>query len=158
MGVARKAGTGKPAFDVDEALVRKLARLLEDTGLAEVEYAQGERRIRVARPRAAENGAVKAEPAPRKPVEPVAAEAPGDGVHPGGIPSPMVGTVYLQSQPGADPFVRVGDRVRRGDTLLIIEAMKVMNPIPAPRDGTVTEILVADLQPVEYGEVLMIIE
>jgi len=149
-----------PKFDVDESLVRKLAGLLEETGLNEIEYEAGEQRIRVTRGGAgatvlaspgvaaapAQNGAAPADAAP-------ASDTPPDGA----VLSPMVGTVYVSPEPGAPPFVKVGDRVTEGQTLLIVEAMKVMNPIPAPRAGTVRQILISDAQPVEYGEVLMVV-
>ncbi|MBX6323991.1 MAG: biotin/lipoyl-binding protein [Rhodospirillaceae bacterium] len=140
-------------LDVDENLVRKLAALLAETGLTELEYESGGQRIRVTR-----NGggpaapSVAPAPAPEQP-EP----AEPSGPPPGAVLSPMVGTAYLAPEPGAAPFVKVGDRVSQGDTLLIIEAMKVMNPIPAPHDGTVSAVQVADGQPVEYGDVLVVI-
>ncbi|MFZ5792385.1 MAG: acetyl-CoA carboxylase biotin carboxyl carrier protein [Pseudomonadota bacterium] len=146
-------------FDVDEALVRKLAELLQQTGLTEIEYENGPQRIRVNRQTLA---AVPAAPTPAAapvPAAPVAAAAaPAGGPPPGALTSPMVGTVYISPEPGAEPFVKVGDRVTKGQTVLIIEAMKVMNPIPAPAGGTVREIMVSDGRPVEYGEVLMIID
>jgi acetyl-CoA carboxylase biotin carboxyl carrier protein len=146
-------------FDVDEALVRKLAELLQQTGLTEIEYENGPQRIRVNRQTLAAAPAASppaAVPAPAAPV--AAAPAPAGGPPPGALTSPMVGTVYISPEPGAEPFVKVGDRVTKGQTVLIIEAMKVMNPIPAPAGGTVREIMVADGRPVEYGEVLMIID
>jgi acetyl-CoA carboxylase biotin carboxyl carrier protein len=144
-------------FDVDPALVRKLAALLEETGLTEIEYGAGPDRIRVSRqPR------FEASAAPAPAGLPVAGAAPapprGEPLPAGTVHSPMVGTVYVAPTPDADPYVKVGDRVSEGQTLLIVEAMKVMNPIPAPRAGTVTAILVADKQPVEYGEPLIVIE
>lgn len=147
------------SFDIDGDLVRKLADLLRETGLSEIEFAEGEKRIRVTRPTAAQavvHAPVAAVPA----AAPVAAAAPAarPANHPGAVTSPMVGTAYLSPEPGAAPFVRVGDTVKAGQTVLIIEAMKVMNPIKAPRGGTVAEILADDAQPVEFGEVLLIIE
>lgn len=147
------------SFDIDGDLVRKLADLLRETGLSEIEFAEGEKRIRVTRPTAAQ--AVVHTPVAAVPAAaPVAAAAPAarPANHPGAVTSPMVGTAYLSPEPGAAPFVRVGDTVKAGQTVLIIEAMKVMNPIKAPRGGTVAEILADDAQPVEFGEVLLIIE
>jgi len=147
------------SFDIDGDLVRKLADLLRETGLSEIEFAEGEKRIRVTRPTAAQTVAVQA--APVLAVAPVAAAAAPAGKpvnHPGAVTSPMVGTAYLAAEPGGTPFVRPGDVVKAGQTIMIIEAMKVMNPIKAPRGGTVAEVLVSDAQPVEFGEVLLIIE
>ena len=146
------------SFDIDGDLVRKLADLLRETGLSEIEFAEGEKRIRVTRPTAAQTVAVHAPVAAA--ATPVAAAAPAakPANHPGAVTSPMVGTAYAAPEPGSAPFVRVGDTVKAGQTVLIIEAMKVMNPIKAPRGGTVVEILISDSQPVEFGEVLMIIE
>jgi len=146
-------------FDVDEALIRKLAELLEQTGLTEIEYENGPQRIRVNKQTvAAASAAVSAAAAPAAAPAPVAAKTAMDGPPAGAVTSPMVGTVYLSAEPGASPFVKVGDRVTKGQTLVIIEAMKVMNPIPAPAGGTVREILISDGRPVEYGEVLMVID
>src|SRR5579871_4731921 len=134
-----------PADPIDARLVRRLAAILNDTGLTEIEVERGDLRIKVAR-----NAGPAAPPAPSAPrVEP---EFEGEPVK-----SPMVGTVYLQPEPGAAPFVRVGDTVSEGQTLLIVEAMKTMNPIPAPRSGRILELLVADGQPVEFGEPLAVI-
>jgi acetyl-CoA carboxylase biotin carboxyl carrier protein len=143
----------------DARLVRRLAAILNDTGLTEIEVERGDLRIKVARNVGAAGPAVYAVPtahpvaAPAAPPPP-AAEAGADGEV---VKSPMVGTVYLQPEPGTPPFVRVGDVVNEGQTLLIVEAMKTMNPIPAPRAGRVVEILVADAQPVEFGEPLAVI-
>ena len=144
-----------PKFDVDDALVRKLATLLGETGLTEIEYEAGEQRIRVSRG----GGTTVAVAAPAPAAAPVAAAKPAasDGPPAGAVTSPMVGTAYAAAEPGAAPFVKVGDKVSKGQTLLIIEAMKVMNPIPAPHGGTVQEILFGDARPVEYGEVLMVV-
>ncbi|MDB5429346.1 MAG: acetyl-CoA carboxylase, biotin carboxyl carrier protein [Caulobacter sp.] len=153
---------------IDARLVRKLADILADTGLTEIEVEQGELRIRVAReityaaaPQQV-NYAPAHAPAPAAPAPaaaPAADAAPAAPVYKGDVvKSPMVGTVYLQPQPGADSFVKVGDTVAAGQTLLIIEAMKTMNPIPAPRAGKVVELLVADSTPVEFGEPLVVIE
>ena len=145
-------------FELDEALVRKLSDLLDETGLTEIEYEGGGHRIRVVR------GGVSVPAAPAMPAAaavpvgiPAAAEG-GDAVPVGAVTAPMVGSAYTAPEPGADPFVSVGDTVSEGQTLLIIEAMKVMNQIPSPRAGKVTKIMVEDGQPVEYGEPLMIIE
>ncbi len=143
-------------FDVDEALIRKLAELLQQTGLTEIEYENGPQRIRVNKQMLA--AAAAPAPAAAAPAAPAPAMTAADGPPAGAVTSPMVGTVYLSAEPGASPYVKVGDRVTKGQTLLIIEAMKVMNPIPATDGGTVREILVADGRPVEYGEVLMVID
>jgi acetyl-CoA carboxylase biotin carboxyl carrier protein len=147
-------------LSVDEDLVRHLARLLEETGLTELEYDTGKVRVRVSRGGGAQmvvsapvvaTTASTAIPAPA----PASAEA---AAHPGAVTAPMVGTVYIAPEPGATPFVKVGDRVNEGDVLFIIEAMKTMNPIRAPRAGAITQIFAANAQPVEYGEVLLILE
>jgi len=145
---------------IDADLVRRLAALLDETGLTELEYSTNSLRVRVAKNHGGAAVSV-AVPPPAAPSAGAAARettAPARGEHPGAVTSPMVGTAYCAPEPGAMPFVKVGDAVRPGQTLLIIEAMKVMNPVAAPRAGTVTEILVRDAQPVEYGEVLLIIE
>jgi acetyl-CoA carboxylase biotin carboxyl carrier protein len=145
-------------FKIDEAAIRKLAALLKDTDLAEIEVKEGERYIRVGRG----GGAAVAAYAPAPVGAPMAMPA-GDGsksaevISGTQVTSPMVGTVYLSSSPGGTPFVKVGDTVKEGDTLLIVEAMKVMNPIKAPRAGAITRVPVADAQPVEFGETLMVI-
>ena len=150
-------------MQVDVKLVRQLAELLNDTGLTEIEVEDNDRKIRVARTMQAV--AVAAAPAPAPVAAPAAAPAaaapapvaaPAD--HPGAVKSPMVGTVYLAPSPEAASFVTVGDSVKEGDTLVIIEAMKVMNPILAPRSGKVTQMLVANGQPVEFDQPLAIIE
>ncbi len=145
-------------LDVDPDLIRRLAALLRETGLAELEVTEGEKRLRVRLPEAS-NGAATVSPAPAA-AAPVsgAAQAAGEGLPAGAVTSPMVGTVYIAPEPGAAPFVAVGDKVIEGQTLLIVEAMKVMNQIPSPRAGTVTRILVRDRQPVEFGEPLIIVE
>jgi acetyl-CoA carboxylase biotin carboxyl carrier protein len=146
---------------IDAAAIRELAKLLDETGLTEIEVEQGDQRIRVRR----QFGGRNAQPA--APVPPgavtlataVALAASDDPAkHPGVLTSPMVGVAYFGPEPGARPFVEVGSQVVPGQTLLIVEAMKTMNQIPAPRAGTVTRILIEDGQPVEYGEPLMIIE
>ncbi|MGH6880950.1 MAG: acetyl-CoA carboxylase biotin carboxyl carrier protein [Hypericibacter sp.] len=144
-------------FDVDEALIRKLAELLEQTGLTEIEYENGPQRIRVNKQMLAAAAAAPA-PAAAAPAAAAPVKTAADGPPAGAVTSPMVGTVYLSAEPGASAYVKVGDRVAKGQTLLIIEAMKVMNPIPADVGGTVREIMVADGRPVEYGEVLMVID
>jgi acetyl-CoA carboxylase biotin carboxyl carrier protein len=141
----------------DSALIRELALLLDETSLTEIEIERAGLRVRVAR-----NISIAASlPPTAQPAVPVAA-APvvvADAAkHPGVVPSPMVGTAYWASQPGAKPFIEVGSKVSVGQTLLIIEAMKTMNQIPSPRAGTVTQILIDDGQPVEFGEPLVIIE
>lgn len=146
-------------FDIDGDLIRKLADLLRETGLNEIEFAEGEKRIRVNRGVSAPLAVQAAVAAPAPVAAPAVAASPAAAAaHPGAVKSPMVGTAYAAPEPGAAPFVRVGDTVKAGQTLLIIEAMKVMNPIKAPKGGTVVEVMVSDSQPVEYGEVLMIIE
>jgi acetyl-CoA carboxylase biotin carboxyl carrier protein len=142
----------------DSALIRELAMLLDETNLTEIEIERAGLRVRVAR-----NISIAASmPAGYQPAAPAAAAGPPPvadiAKHPGMVPSPMVGTVYWASEPGAKPFVEVGTRVAAGQTLLIIEAMKTMNQIPSPRDGTVMQILIEDGQPVEFGEPLVIIE
>src|SRR6516162_2523188 len=139
----------------DSALIRELALLLDETSLTEIEIERAGLRVRVAR-----NISIAASiPAPASaPSAPASAVSPDLAMHPGVVPSPMVGTAYWASEPGAKPFIEVGAKVSVGQTLLIIEAMKTMNQIPSPRAGTVTQILVEDGQPVEFGEPLVIIE
>lgn len=150
-----------PKFDVDESLVRKLAGLLEETGLNEIEYEVNDQRIRVTRGGATMIAAAQAAPVAQAPAAAggaPAAAALSDAPPAGAVLSPMVGTVYVSPEPGAPPYVKVGDHVAEGQTLLIVEAMKVMNPIPAPRAGKVEQILVSDAQPVEYGDVLLVVQ
>ncbi|MCB5424792.1 acetyl-CoA carboxylase biotin carboxyl carrier protein [Altererythrobacter sp. CC-YST694] len=149
-------------MNVDTDMVRELAEMLADTGLTEIEVEDGDRKIRVSRgavAAAAAPVAFAAAPAPAAaPAAAVAApaeSAPAD--HANAVKSPMVGTCYLSSEPGAAPFVKVGDTVKAGDTLLIVEAMKVMNPISATAPGTVKAILVENGQPVEYDQPLVVI-
>ncbi|HWV42643.1 MAG TPA: acetyl-CoA carboxylase biotin carboxyl carrier protein [Pseudorhodoplanes sp.] len=137
-------------------MIRGLAKLLDETGLTEIEIERDGQRIRIGRTARAVNVAAPAAPAVAAAAP--AAQATDPSKHPGVVPSPMVGTAYLAPSPGARPFVDVGQAVKAGDTVMIIEAMKTMNQIPAPRGGTVTQILVEDGQPVEFGEALMIIE
>lgn len=151
-----------PAEQIDARLVRRLAGILNDTGLSEIEVEHDGLRIRVARTlTAAAPVAVAAPVAAPAPVPvPVAVEAAAPApvaVEGDVVKSPMVGTVYLQPQPDAPSFVKVGDTVAEGQTLMIVEAMKTMNPIPAPRAGRILEIIVANGQPVEFGEPLAII-
>lgn len=152
---------------IDEKAIRKLAELLDETGLGEIEVVDGEQMIRVNKGgtvisgHAGGTGSVRfaggSDPATPQPAN---TEAPSTIVadHPGAVTSPMVGTAYMQSEPGAPPFVSKGASVNAGDTLLIIEAMKVLNPIKAHKAGTVTQILIENGQPVEFGDVLMVIE
>ena len=151
----------------DAAAIRTLAGLLSETGLTEIEYAIGDHRIRVAREPPGctvpvPNGhapAPRPAAAPRVPVENKSAgEATSAAEHPGAVTSPIVGIAYLAPEPGAPPFVRIGDSVIEGQTLLIIEAMKVMNQISAPQAGRITRVFAEDGEPVEYGAALMLIE
>jgi len=158
-----KAASGRaPAMTIDGKLVRQLADILAETGLTEIEVEEGGRRVRVSRaappapvahvvPQAAAPAAAPA-PTPAAEAAAAAAAAAADA-----IKSPMVGTVYLAPEPGASDFVKVGDQVKAGDTLLIVEAMKVMNPITAPAAGTVKAILVENAQPVEYDQPLIVV-
>ena len=146
-----------PKLDIDEGLLRKLAQLLHETGLTEIEYENNGQRIRVNRG----GGPTMIAAAPAAGATPsaggAAPQAAPAGPPAGAVTSPMVGTAYLAPEPGAEPFVKTGDKVKKGQTLLIIEAMKVMNPIPAPEAGTVEAILISDGQPVEYGEPLLVL-
>ncbi|MBI3419364.1 MAG: acetyl-CoA carboxylase biotin carboxyl carrier protein [Proteobacteria bacterium] len=141
-----------PKFDVDDDLVRRLSALLNETGLGEIEFAEGEKRIRVTR-----GGVAVAAPLPASQA-PAASTLAAAEKNENAVAAPMVGTVYLAPQPDAKPFTSVGAKVKAGDTLAIIEAMKVMNPIKAPKGGTVAEILVQSGQPVEFGQSLLVIE
>ena len=145
----------------DGALIRELALLLDETSLTEIEIERAGLRVRVARNlsiAASVPASVQTAPAAQAPVAAPSTAAEDFAKHPGAVPSPMVGTAYWASEPGAKPFIEVGAKVSVGQTLLIIEAMKTMNQIPSPRAGTVTQILVEDGQPVEFGEPLVIIE
>ncbi|UCH76178.1 MAG: acetyl-CoA carboxylase biotin carboxyl carrier protein [Rhodospirillales bacterium] len=160
--------------DFDSKLIGEIAGIMADTGLTEVELRQGDSTLRLSKTAGAAAAAPVAAapvhvaaPGPAAPAPGVAAPAASEPAppaveaeaeHPGTVSSPMVGTVYLAPQPDADPFVKAGDKIGEGDTLMIIEAMKVMNPIPSPRAGTVKAILVSDAQPVEFGDPLIIIE
>ncbi len=144
----------------ERELIRELAAVLDETNLTEIEIERAGLRVRIAR-----NISIAAatpvihKSAPASVAAPSAAPAPADiAKHPGAVPSPMVGTAYLASEPGAKPFIDIGSKVKVGETLLIIEAMKTMNQIPSTRAGTVTQILVEDGQPVEFGEPLVIVE
>ena len=146
----------------DSALIRELALLLDETSLTEIEIERAGLRVRVAR-NISIAASIPTMVAPASPAAVAAATAAPSAAadlakHPGVVPSPMVGTAYWAPEPGAKPFVEVGTKVSAGQTLLIIEAMKTMNQIPSPRAGTVTQILVEDGQPVEFGEPLVIIE
>jgi acetyl-CoA carboxylase biotin carboxyl carrier protein len=145
---------------VELALVRQLASLLDETNLTEIEVHDGDRAIRVARQAAGAVMAAAPAPAAAPAAAPPAAApaSPSLADHPGTVKSPMVGTAYLSPEPTAHPFVTEGASVKAGDTLLIVEAMKVMNPIPAPRAGRVKAILVANEQPVEFDQPLVILE
>ena len=164
MAESKRLASRKPGMNVDTKLVRELADMLAETGLTEIEVEDGERKIRVSR-----GGGVAATVpvpvvAPSSPAAAASATAPtpaednsADASHADAQKSPMVGTVYLAPEPGAADFVSVGDSVKKGDTVLIIEAMKVMNPIPAEKDGTVKAILVENAQPVEFDQPLVVI-
>ncbi|MEQ8177723.1 MAG: acetyl-CoA carboxylase biotin carboxyl carrier protein [Amphiplicatus sp.] len=146
-------------IEIEAGWIRQLASILQDNGLTEIELEKGSVRLRVSRAMTSV-AAQAATPAPvaAPAASHEAAPAPSPANHPGAVPSPMVGTAYLKPSPDAAPFVKVGDKVAAGQTLMIVEAMKTMNPIAAPRAGTVKEIFVTDSAPVEFGEPLMIIE
>lgn len=162
MASAPKDKNGKSGSSrIDQQMIRDLAELLNETGLTEIEWNEGALKVRVTRggiaaapvyaaaPAAAPAGAVPAHAAPA---------GASDADHPGAVKSPMVGTVYTAPEPGAAAFVKVGDSVNAGQTLLIVEAMKTMNPITAPKGGRVARILIDNQQPVEFGQVLLVIE
>lgn len=152
----------KPRLTVDEDLIRQLAGLLDDTGLGEIEVQEGDSKIRVAKGGStviASAPSVAAAPATAAPTSPATPAASEDlSSHPGAVTSPMVGVCYMASDPSTPPFCNEGDTVKEGDTVLLIEAMKVFNPITAHKSGTVSRILVEDGTPVEFGEPLVIIE
>lgn len=156
----KTAGTG------DTALVKALADILDEAGLAELEYETADLSVRLSRvagasapaPAVAPVAPVAAPAAAAAAAAPAAAPAADPASHPGAVTSPMVGTAYIAPEPDAPAFVSVGDAVKKGQTILIVEAMKVMNPITAPADGKVTQIMVQNGQPVEFGEVLVVIE
>jgi acetyl-CoA carboxylase biotin carboxyl carrier protein len=159
--MARQPNDKSPAKSDDSELIRELAALLDETSLSEIEIERAGLRVRVARNitiAAAAPTALSAAAMPGVAAATAAAAGADLSKHPGVVPSPMVGTAYWAPEPGAKPFVEVGAKVSVGQTLIIIEAMKTMNQIPSPRAGTVTQILVEDGQPVEYGEPLVIIE
>ncbi|SMQ73656.1 biotin carboxyl carrier protein [Altererythrobacter xiamenensis] len=164
MAERKGAAGGKSGMNVDTKLVRELAELLGETGLTEIEVEDGERKIKVSRgggvAMAAPAAMPAAAPVAQAPASaaPVAAaeESPAED-HANAVKSPMVGTAYLAAEPGADNFVKVGDSVEKGDTLLIVEAMKVMNPITADKAGTIKAILVDNAQPVEFDQPLVVI-
>jgi acetyl-CoA carboxylase biotin carboxyl carrier protein len=150
------------ASSIDPRMVRRLADILIETGLSEIEVEHNGQRIRVAReitaaPAATVYAAAPPQPAPAG-AAPAPAGVPDAPVRGEQVKSPMVGTVYLRPQPDAEPFVRVGDRVSEGQTLVIVEAMKTMNPIPSPKAGVILQILVDDAEPVEFGVPLVVIE
>jgi acetyl-CoA carboxylase biotin carboxyl carrier protein len=147
--------------DIDQQLIRDLAGILNDTNLTEIEVESDDLRVRVSRQAAAQSYSIPAAPpaAIPAPQAPAAAQpATVADTAKNAVPSPMVGTAYRSPAPGSDPFIQVGQSVREGQTLIIIEAMKTMNQIPSPRAGTVSAILVEDGQPVEYGEPLVVID
>ena len=155
----------KKSVEPNTALVKALAEILDDAGLAELEYKTDDLAIRLSRlsgaaPVAAVAPVAAPAPAalPAAPAAPAADSAADLSAHPGAVTSPMVGTAYISPEPGAAAFVEEGSAVKKGQTLLIVEAMKVMNPITAPTDGTVSKILVKNAQPIEFGEVLVVIE
>lgn len=158
LGTLLTNGT-KSKSAIDATAIRELADLLTETSLTEIEIEQDGIRLRVARQAAA----VAYSPAPvaQQAAPPTSSATPElakrEGPNPGAVTSPMVGTVYVSPQPGAAPFIKVGDKVKEGDTLLIVEAMKTMNPITAARAGTVSEICVTDSSPVEFGQTLLIL-
>ena len=158
--MAESGKSGRAAsMNVDTRLVRELAELLSETGLTEIEVEDGDRKIKVSRaaPVAAPVAVAPAPaPAPAPTPAPAAAE-PAAADLSSAVRSPMVGTAYLHPEPGADAFIKVGDKVKAGDTLLIVEAMKVMNPIAAPAAGTVKQILIENAQPVEFDQPLVVI-
>ncbi|MEO1135550.1 MAG: acetyl-CoA carboxylase biotin carboxyl carrier protein [Pseudomonadota bacterium] len=147
----------------DSAWIRELAGILEETGLTEIEIEKNDVRLRVSRQGGGAAIYAAAPPAPSAPAPAAASAAPASNTtpessHAGAVKSPMVGTAYLSPSPGADPFTSEGAQVTEGQTIMIVEAMKTMNPIAAPRSGKVTKIFVTDAQPVEYDEPLLIIE
>ena len=159
----------EPSHEIDTGLVRQLAEILKETDLTEIEVERDELRIRVARELFAAPAPVQYAAAPMAAPAPAAAPAAAPASMPSDpativskqgeeVKSPMVGTAYLQASPEAPPFIKPGDKVKKGQTLLIVEAMKTMNPIQSPRDGVVKEILVGDAQPVEFGEPLVLLQ
>ncbi len=164
MSDAKTAGRSSAGMNIDSKLVRELAELLNETGLSEIEVEDGDRKIKVARQLTAAAAAPvhvaaasASHAAPALPLAAAPAPAAVPAEDPNAVKSPMVGTVYLAAEPGAAPFISVGQSVKAGDTLVIIEAMKVMNPITAATGGTVTAILVDNAQPVEFDQPLVVI-
>ena len=160
MAENKTSASGGVGMQVDTGLVRELAELLADTGLSEIEVQDGERKIRVARTMFADASAVPAAAHPAPPAPAAAQPPPAPAAEPdsaNAVRSPMVGTVYLSPDPESAPFVSIGAAVKAGDTLLIVEAMKVMNPITAPSAGTVQAVLVSSGQPVEFDQPLVVI-
>jgi acetyl-CoA carboxylase biotin carboxyl carrier protein len=159
-----KFGGRCPPLTPDPDLIRTLAKLLDETGLSEIEYAVGDQRIHVARHAAVPAATTSLHPATaEKPAPPPGANGAGHPVtnghdHPGTLKAPLVGIAYLAAEPGQPPYVRVGDTIAEGQTLMIIEAMKVMNQIRAPRAGKLCQVYIKDAEPVEYGMALMLIE
>lgn len=160
IGARIPLGKGKNMPSIDSSVIRELAELLTETGLTEIEIEQGGSRLRVVRQMAnayVADAPVTAATVAAAPTAEAPAPAKPKGPPAGAVASPMVGTVYTSPEPGKPPFVKVGDKVSEGDTLLIVEAMKTMNPISAPKSGTVTEICVQDAEPVEFGQTLVVI-
>ena len=158
---SRSTSESKTAMRIDTAMVSKLAELLAANGLTEIEVEDGDRKIKVKRePAPVAAAPVAAQPAPAvaaaATISPSADVAPAPSAN--AVKSPMVGTVFMSAEPGGKPFISTGQSVKQGDTLLIIEAMKVMNPIVAPQAGTVKQILVSDAQPVEFDQPLVVVE
>jgi acetyl-CoA carboxylase biotin carboxyl carrier protein len=164
-------GSRRPLPAPDPELIRTLARLLDETGLTEIDYAVGDQRLHVARkPEPVVAAPINAQPAQASSGEPAPGKSAANGANgidhssangaenPGTLKAPLVGIAYLGAEPGTPPYVRVGDTVTEGQTLLIIEAMKVMNQIRAPRAGRIAHVYIADAEPVEYGTALMLIE
>jgi len=143
---------------IDQEMIRELAALLKETELSEIEVEQDDLRIRIARNAARAVEIAAPAPVPTQTAAAAPASSGEAAAHPGALKSPMVGTAYYSPAPGADPFIKVGDTVKAGQTIMIIEAMKTMNQIAADRSGTVAEILVEDAQPVEFGEPLLVIQ
>jgi acetyl-CoA carboxylase biotin carboxyl carrier protein len=156
-------GKAKSQIAIDSAAIRELAELLAETGLTEIEIEQGGQKLRVARRTELVSVSHAGLPTLSEPVSsgrPAIADLPApkrEGPAAGTVTSPMVGTVYVAPEPGKPAFVKIGDAVKEGDTLLIVEAMKTMNPILAPRAGTVSEICIVDGQPIEFGQALVVL-
>ncbi|NKB44382.1 MAG: acetyl-CoA carboxylase biotin carboxyl carrier protein [Alphaproteobacteria bacterium] len=156
-------GSANSSDEIKSELVRQLATILDETELSEIEYDTGTLRIRVARQLGQTSVALPAAPPPQT-LQPNASGAdptervPDPSAHPGAVKAPMVGVAYLASEPDTPPFAKIGDKVAQGQTLLLIEAMKTFNPVPAPKAGTVTAILVTDGQPVEFDQPLVVID